>query len=379
MMEKEKQPTSLRILHSAALLSPSSGMLSQMQWEQEAANALGIAWRVKMYCPNNAIGSYDVMQHDPAIEAASLKKPWGKLMAWFKLRLNYHRWLLSQQDEVDVFLLRYYVHDPFQLWFVQRCKKPVYFVHHTLEVPELALAGGWMGWLRSNLEKVLGKWTIARATGIIGVTQEIADYEANRGNATDKPRHVYPNGIVFKEQDLIDRRRTDVPEFLFVANFAPWHGLDLLLAAVAESKEKFVLHLVGSIPDELVKLTSDSRVMVHGQLNQQQISHLSQQCWIGLGLFALDRKKMKQACPLKVREYLLLGLPVYGDYQEAFPGDFPFFRADKADIGLIMNYCARMRNWQKSDVCRLSRPSIDKEVLLQRLNDVVSLTSRSLI
>lgn len=367
MTGHHKKGVSLRILHSAALLSPSSGMLSQMQWEQEAADTLGISWQVKMYCPMKAKGDYAVMQHDPTIDAASLILPWGKLIAWFKLRLNYHRWLLLQQDEIDVFLLRYYVHDPFQLWFVKRCKKPVYLVHHTLEVPELALAGGWMGWLRSNLEIVLGKWTIAKAAGIIGVTQEITNYEAARASALDKPRYVYPNGIVLKEQNHIDRRSADVPEFLFVANFSPWHGLDLLLAAVAQSKEKFVLHLVGSIPDELVKLTLDPRVKVHGQMTHLQISHLSHQCWVGLASFALDRNKMKQACPLKVREYLLLGLPVYGDYQETLPSDFPFFCAGNANIDSMISYAVATRSRCKDDVFALSRSFIDKNTLLDNL------------
>lgn len=357
----------LRILHSAALLSPPSGILSQMQWEQDAANSLGIDWQVRMYCPKNSVNKADIIHYDTTIDKEQLVYPLGKLLAWLKLRRNYHRWLLEQQDRFDIFLLRYYVHDPFQLAFVLRCKKPVYLIHHTLEVPELTLPGGVSGFVRANLETLLGRPTIARASGVIGVTQEIVDYELRRANAPNKPAYVYPNGIMYKELQLEDRRSTDAPEFLFVANFAPWHGLDLLLKSIAQTEEQFVLHLVGQIPDELVALTQDSRIKVHGHLNQQQIHNLSAQCWAGLASFALFRKKMKQACPLKVREYLMLGLPVYGDYSDAFPEKIPYFKNSTTSLDSIMSFAKNLRQVPKNKISLEMRKHIDKVSLLEGL------------
>jgi glycosyltransferase involved in cell wall biosynthesis len=365
----------LRVLHSAALLSPPSGILAQMDWEQDAANTLGLDWEVRMYCPlNNQIKS-NILQCDNTIHVQHLQSPIGKLLAWIKLRRNYHRWLLQQQDSVDIFLLRYYVHDPFQLAFVRRCKKPVFFVHHTLEVPELALPGGVSGFVRSNLETLLGRPTIAKATGVIGVTKEIVDYELVRACTPNKSAYVYPNGIVFQELQLEDRRSADVPEFLFVANFAPWHGLDILLNNIAQSKENFILHLVGKIPSQLLALTRDPRIRVHGHLNQQQIQKLSAQCWIGLASFALFRKKMKQACPLKVREYLMLGLPVYGDYQDAFDYDVPFFKTGGDDLELISNYAIRTRGLSKDATSSMAKDYIEKSALLKKLYFEVLLDS----
>lgn len=358
----------LRILHSAALLSPPSGILAQMEWEQDAAKSLGIDWQVRMYCPKNSLNHADVIHYDTTIDAQQLTLPMAKLLAWFKLRYNYHRWLLQQQDRFDIFLLRYYVHDPFQLAFVHRCKKQVYFVHHTLEVPELSLPGGVSGFVRANLETLLGRPTIAKAAGVIGVTQEIVDYELERTGTPDKHAYVYPNGIVFEDLQLEDRRSKDVPEFLFVANFSPWHGLDLLLKNIAQSKEQFVLHLVGKIPDQLLALTQDPRIQVHGHLNQQQIQSLSAQCWVGLASFALFRKKMKQACPLKVREYLMLGLPVYGDYQDVFPEGAEYFMSDNEEIYNIIQFSRKCRVFDKSEISRMARSYIDKNLLLRNLN-----------
>ncbi|MEK5745027.1 glycosyltransferase family 1 protein, partial [Acinetobacter variabilis] len=91
------------------------------------------------------------------------------------------------------------------------------------------LPGGFSGWLRSQLESQLGKPTISTAKGIIGVTQEILNYEKLRSSSFDKASFIYPNGIIYKTLDLLDKRNEKIPELLFVANFAPWHGLDLLL------------------------------------------------------------------------------------------------------------------------------------------------------
>lgn len=356
-----------RIFHSAALLSPPSGILAQMEWEQDAAKSLGIEWQVKMYCPTNSQNRATVMHYDDTIDAKKLQSPAYKLHAWIKLRRNYHRWLLAQQNIFDIFLLRYYVHDPYQWAFVQHCKKPVYFVHHTLEVPELALPGGVSGFVRSKLETLIGRQTIAKAKGIIGVTQEIVDYELARSDCPNKAGLLYPNGIFFKELPLEDKRSLDLPELLFVANFAPWHGLDILLKNIQQSKNQFVLHLVGKIPSELCDLTKDPRVKVHGPLNQRQIIELSAQCWIGLSSFALFRQKMMQACPLKVREYLMLGLPVYGNYQDVFPCGVDYFKGGDDSIKDLLKFTLDTRSLTKNEVAQHSKIWIDKKDLLRNL------------
>lgn len=363
MSNADKKP---RILHSAALLSPPSGILAQMDWEQEAANTLDIDWQVRMYCPKNTPNTASVLHQDAAIDHEKMKSSASKLMAWIRLRRNYHRWLLQQQEKVDIYLLRYYVHDPYQLEFVGACKKPVYFIHHTLEVPELALPGGVSGFVRSGLESAIGRYCIRKAEGIIGVTQEIVDHELRRAGCLQKKSYVYPNGIIFKDLPLEDKRNQDVPELLFVANFAPWHGLDILLEEVAKSQENFILHLVGKVPDDLLDFTKDSRVRMYGAMNQQQIIELSAQCWVGLSSFALKRNEMKQACPLKVREYLMLGLPAYGDYQDVFSDDFPYFKKGSEDLAEILGFCWAVRGFDKSVVSEESRDFVEKIGLLRR-------------
>lgn len=117
----------LRILHSAALLSPPSGIISQMKWENDAAKEIGIPWKTRMYCPKNSVDEAETICYDQSVDAAKITNPLFKVIAWFKLRINYYEWLKSQTDNYDVFVLRYYVHDPFQWWFVKKRRYPSLF------------------------------------------------------------------------------------------------------------------------------------------------------------------------------------------------------------------------------------------------------------
>ncbi|MFX8895379.1 glycosyltransferase family 1 protein, partial [Acinetobacter baumannii] len=87
--------------------------------------------------------------------------------------------------------------------------------------------------------------------------------------------------------------------------------------------DDFILHIVGdvSVEDELLA-KKDSRVILHGPLTNIEISQLMSKMWIGLASFGLFRKRMKEACTLKVREYLNYGLPIYSGHKDIFPEEF---------------------------------------------------------
>ena len=361
--------SSVKIIHCAGLLAPSSGMLNQMQWEFEEACELGIDWHVIMYCPLNSTSNSQITYFDSFLDAKKIGNKLTKPLAWIALRWRYNKWLFSLQNEYDVFVLRYYVHDPFQLWFIFRSKKPVFFVHHTLEVPELAMAKTIASGFRSFLEIFFAKLSLPFAKGLIGVTDEIVEYEIKRANLINKPSFIYPNGIRYENISLVDQRSEAVPELLFVANFAPWHGLDLLLDSVISNAENFKLHIVGELPKSLKSIAhSDERIVLHGKLSHYQIVELSQRCWLGLSSFALWRNKMTQACPLKVREYLMNGLSVYGDYNDVFPKEFLFYKKGPADMAMILDFARKIRIFSKEDVSVAARRLIEKKSLLKLLH-----------
>jgi hypothetical protein len=149
--------------------------------------------------------------------------------------------------------------------------------------------------------------------------------------------------------------------------------LDVLLDAVSQSQEDFILHLVGSIPQGLDGFLQDSRIRIHNKLNHTQIALLSERCWIGLSSFALSRKHMKQACPLKSREYWMLGLPAYGDYAESLPVQVPYYQRGTESMASILSFARDMRQHSKEQVSRTMRPHIDKISLLAKLYQALCL------
>ena len=361
-----KPNDALRVLHAAAFLKPSPGIWQQMVWEQEAAHAVNIPWTVRIYCPQRTDLANDLVIHDPSVRAPGLEER-QSFLCWFKLRRNYYGWLKAQKQNYDLIVLRYHTHDPFQLRFVYESEKPVLFVHHSLEVPELISLGTKTAILRATTERIIGPPSIRRSKGVIGVTREIVDYELDRAGHPKVHHFIYPNGIRLVPGRIPDQRDPTIPELCFIAGeFTPWQGLDLLLNSISSSKEKFRLHVIGRTPSSLQYDTQDSRVIYHGLLNGSEISSISQVCWLGIASLALDRKNMREACPLKTREYLSLGLPVYGGYSEAVK-DIPYYTQGPAEIGAILETARQHRSISKSEIAERAQPSISKELLLTEL------------
>ena len=166
----------MKVLHAAALLRPPAGIINQMRWEQVAADELGLDWTSKVFCPEKWTEPEGVIHASKTVHANQSNNSLKKLRDWIRLRREYHLWLKAQEKYIDVFVLRYYVHDPFQYEFVKNCKKPVFFVHHTLEGPELAGSGSMSGLARSAFEKALGGPTISETVSYTHLTLPTTPY-----------------------------------------------------------------------------------------------------------------------------------------------------------------------------------------------------------
>lgn len=337
-----------------------------MQWEARSVGDIGLDWQVFLFCATvenlpEAYGFIKLYEHGNSLEKRL------KPAFWLHFRWSYYRELAETARDFDVVLLRYSPYNFLQALYIWRSKKPVYLVHHTFEVNELEDGRGLRGWILARLEEVFGRLSLTRASGLVGVTKEIADYE-NRRAGGGKKTFVYPNGVLLADGALEDQRG-DVPELLFVASsFVPWHGLDLIIDEFLQLKEDFRLHLVGYIPNELYqRFGSDPRFVCHGVIDADGIKRLANTSWIGLSSFALFRKGMKDACTLKVREYLASGLPVYSGHNDVFPTDFAFYRHGAPSATAILQYARECRNVRKEDVLAAALPYIDKRRLMARL------------
>ncbi len=184
--------------------------------------------------------------------------------------------------------------------------------------------------------------TLARSLGWLPLTQEIRTW-AERISRMCKPFIIAGNGVAIdtvtvKRSCKEVRQMLGVPDatpVLVMAGFSrPWHGVDRALALLAELPESSVeLWLIGAQCDkdrESIKSIASEygvgrSVRVFPWLSKSEAADLVAAAEVGIGPLALDRKHMTEAQPLKVRFYLVLGLPVLFNYRD--PGvnsDLPF-------------------------------------------------------
>lgn len=354
-----------QVLHAAATLRLSPGILQQMMWEQEAANSLCLPWKSRYFSPGP--------NHDDDLGVSVHSTDWGRFLPgvfrWLALRMGFLRWVVHQRGSFDVLLLRYSVHDPLQVLFLAFFGRRTYLVHHTKEIEELRSLGGLNGFLRAHLEKWTGKASIRLCSGVVAVTPEILLYEQSRVRRLRNFTAIYPNAIGVSGPPLDDLRGDD-PNLLFVAStFAPWHGLDLLVKSARDTDEEFQVHLVGDIPESLHQLiAADNRFVCHGVLSRGEIAVLGEGAWLGVSSLAADRKGMQQGCALKVREYLSWGIPCVGSYDEVLPEDFSYYVRVKPNMESVLKAARRMRSATRGEVRQSAEPHISKTRILEQLS-----------
>jgi glycosyltransferase involved in cell wall biosynthesis len=111
----------------------------------------------------------------------------------------------------------------------------------------------------------------------------------------------------------------------------PWHGLDRL-GELASLLPHVIIDIIGCTRSDWTPSSSPPpNLIFHGHLTRDRYEPLLRQATAALGTFGLYRKGMHEACPLKVREYLALGLPVITAYEDT-------------DIPPGADYCLRLPN-----------------------------------
>ena len=219
---------------------------------------------------------------------------------------------------------------------------PVFTEHHSKEVEESYGAKGFKPLVRRHLESRNSRRVLASARGLVGVTHEIRDYELARAGM-NKASLVLPNGISVEDIPVRHPPTYDgtALECVFVSSgFAPWHGLDRVLAGLSAWRDTrkiaFKLHLVGRLSAKQLTIIRDlgltGCVIRHGLLYGSELDAVFSRCHIAIGSLALHRNGLKEACPLKAREYAARNLPFVAAYEDPdFPAGTPWLHRIPAD------------------------------------------------
>ncbi|MEN3747613.1 glycosyltransferase [Sphingomonas sp. HF-S3] len=152
-------------------------------------------------------------------------------------------------------------------------------------------------------------------SGFVAVTDEIASAYRDRG----KPMEIIPNGFWGAAAPLPPTGNA-APAYVFVGSplngGGSWHGADKIVA-LAHALPDSSFHIVGLSEQDFPGDDIPPNLILHGYRTGDDLSAILAQSDVGIGTLALYRKGMDEACPLKVRDYLMRGLPVVLGYREA--------------------------------------------------------------
>ena len=250
---------------------------------------------------------------------------------------------IKNLGNTDCVLLRY----PYHIFYYpknilkkhRRCK--IIFEHNTKEIDEFQLLSGYFSQIFLQ-ELFLGGFIRSQADAIVGVTDEITQYQLKRCHDPRKTHITIGNGFDVASAPIRHppTNNTTTLHLLFVANISRWHGIDRLIRGLAsyDGKTGIILHVAGEgaeLPN-LKKLIKDygltENVIFHGFMTGQPLDELFNTCHIAVGSLGIHRKGLSQTSELKVREYCARGIPwIIACRDPDFPDDFPYVHRIPAD------------------------------------------------
>lgn len=164
--------------------------------------------------------------------------------------------------------------------------------------------------------QMLTRWILMRkARAFVFVTSELSKSESFKGF---KARHrVVTNGVDLDAYPILPAATGSEPRLVFVGTAGqPWHGVDKLLK-FAPLRPDWQFDIVGMDSDIMdPDAAVPPNLVFHGALDRAGVVEKLAAADVGIGTLALHRKAMDEACPLKVREYLAMGLPVLYGYED---------------------------------------------------------------
>jgi Glycosyl transferases group 1 len=146
---------------------------------------------------------------------------------------------------------------------------------------------------------------LRRARGLVFVTAELSLRPTFRNYPG---RHcVVTNSIRLEAYPTFPAPASEHPRLVFIGTAGqPWHGVDKLVT-LAVMRRDWRFDIVG-MRDETH--SSPPNIDWHGPLERAEALGVLAHADVGVGTLALHRLSMNEACSLKVREYLAVGLPV---------------------------------------------------------------------
>lgn len=206
------------------------------------------------------------------------------------------------------------------------------------------------GILRYIVYSLLRGRVLSKTNAIIGVSKEITEHPSN--TKYGKPSIFIPNSIdssnfkTIKGDNNAGSGRTGL--FFMGTPCQPWHGVDIIekLACFLPAYDFHVIGMDGK---------NKSNIYWHGYLPEDKYIEILRRCHICVGSLGLYRIGIKEASPLKVREYLSCGYPVIIGYEDA-----AFINEGYPDWILKLDFSANEELTSNDDVIAVIREFIER-------------------
>ena len=219
----------------------------------------------------------------------------------------------------------------------RKCK--IVIEYQSIALLQWRLKGEWL--LIIN-DLIFGGPIRKYADAIVGLTDEITQFELKRSGRPDKKHITIGDGY---DVHSVNPRKT--PPFnqeelslLCVAQVDRWHGIDRIIAGIeaysGPLSVKFHIAGTGAEIPNLKKMVDrkglTDKVIFHGFVSGIALDNLFDQCHIAIGSIGLHRIGLSEASVLKHREYCARGIPYIIECSDHdFPDDFPYFYTVPAD------------------------------------------------
>jgi glycosyltransferase involved in cell wall biosynthesis len=181
---------------------------------------------------------------------------------------------------------------------------------------------------------------LAPVAGFVTVTRELAARFAPFG----RPVIAIGNSVALTDFPPLPPPAADLRRLAFLGTAgAPWHGLERL-AEIAVLLPQWSIEVIGVTAEtwrQLAPVLPPANVHLHGPLPRSAYEPLLAGATAAIGSLALFKNGMEEACSIKVREYLALGLPVIGGYEDTdIPSGSDYFLR-------LPNNAASLASWRE--------------------------------
>ncbi|MEW5733660.1 MAG: hypothetical protein AB1921_02335 [Thermodesulfobacteriota bacterium] len=293
-----------------------SGVFQRIANQLSASRQLGLPIDFHLFCYENPSrvpeGLFVHLLPPPRNRAF---KVWAQYLAVKKVA-----------DGYDAVILRELPRTPLYASIFEKRNFALITEHHTRLLSEILASGRGLSFL---VQRVSTGMCLAQSDGMICVTGEIC--QDQKAHGYKGPTRVISNGIAVGKVSRTGFTPFDgsVLDLVFVASAPqPWHGLERLARGLDRyhGETAVKVDVVGDIPESALQ-TDNPRVLVrfNGPLTGQDLDLVMARANIAISSLAPYRKRMREACSLKTRDYMARGIPFIYAYDDPdVPADFPY-------------------------------------------------------